>query len=138
MNRLAQLEQVFAQIARAWRLGRWCESESRAELDLGQVEVLVTLRPDIYTLTDPVEPRFRWNWSVFEEIAGTAPGTPRFVMLEGGTTASKLEAKLHGLTAVSTRHARAQLQDYKHQLVGDLIALALVRLDAEMEGRPVP
>jgi hypothetical protein len=87
---------------------------------------------------DILDPAYTWKWAIFEEIAGTAPGTPRFIMLEGGSTTSKLDAKLVGLKAATERHDRPQLQDYKHCLVGDLIALALVRLDAEMEGRLVP
>jgi hypothetical protein len=130
MSQLAQLAQVFVVLARVGWLGHW----------LHQVGILTSVDSTCASSTNPPFVRaeihdayqLKWHWAVFEETADTTPGTPRYCTTEGGMAASKMDAKVSALAAAVAMQHRYPLSLQK------LIALALVRLDAEMDGRAIP
>lgn len=129
---------VFAQLARVGRLGRWVDVDDlRTELDLGELYVCVCDR----------------NWLVY----ASASGRNRFQFSDYGIAPNKEEAKLASVVAASTRcnnmlsrvtstvgPVGRDRERFRHGLKTrydasrDLIDIAMVRLDAEMEGRPLP
>jgi hypothetical protein len=147
------LAQLFTQIARVGRLGHWLEIEfGAARLDLGTLYVLVT------------RTHAQWNWTIYEEtgphqfsaINGGVAKNRTDAKLLGITAVVKavktqplpfaglIERRKRALRPPVAESATIELTPtgLAQMLVRDqvcgLVDLAMIRLDAEMDGRMIP